>query len=171
MQIESFLKAIDNRITCGGKWMWNVFGEYAHLLESEGKDLEFSCTCVFDTRTKQIYELQAHDDRRGKTYRWIDPSYINLYKEECKRKGVDFRNVEIDLDVEEDILQKITAIARNEEYDDRIMVNIDFENDDELLQMLLMAHEEDLTFNAFVGKTINAFVGKTIQTHMDRENE
>ena len=163
MQIESFLEAIANKITSGGKWYWTAFGEYAHQLESEGDDLEFSCTCVFDTRTKQIYELQAHDDRRAKTYRWIDPSYINLYKEECKNHGVDFRSDEIDLDVEKDILQKITAIARNEEYDDRIMVNIDFENDDELLQMLLMAHEENLTFNAFVGKTI--------QAHMDRENE
>jgi hypothetical protein len=55
----------------------------------------------------------------------------------------------VDLEVDDDFIQKSLSIQAGEDYDTRVTVPVDF-TDDELLKYMKMAHEHDMTFNAFV---------------------
>ena len=57
----------------------------------------------------------------------------------------------IDLEVQEDFLEKSKAIQAVEEYDTRIIVTLNLE-EEELLTLFKLAHEADMTFNQFVEK-------------------
>jgi hypothetical protein len=55
----------------------------------------------------------------------------------------------VDLDVDDDFIQKALAIIAGEDYDTRVSVPVNF-TDEELLKYMKMAHDRDMTFNAFV---------------------
>jgi hypothetical protein len=59
----------------------------------------------------------------------------------------------IDLETEEDFLEKLIAIANGKEYDTRVSIPVDF-TDEELLKYMKLAHERDMTFNALVEEAL-----------------
>ena len=153
MKLKTFLKAIDYKITEGSEYCWNIYGYHTHRLERQ-TETGNSVSCVFDTNDQTIYELEAWDNSNDRVYRWIRPDYIEAYKAECIDRSVVFENAYdnvnfTDIEVEEDILEKIHSIANDIEYDTRVRVPIDF-SDEELLKYMKIAHERDITFNQFV---------------------
>jgi collagenase-like PrtC family protease len=63
----------------------------------------------------------------------------------------------VDLEADADFMQKALAIAAGEDYDTRVSVPLDF-TDEELLKYMTMAHERDMTFNAFVEEALRAAI-------------
>ena len=108
--------------------------------------------------------MQAWDFDAQREYRWIHPDYLEAYRKEAKsrgikrRKSIDDRKY-IDLEVAEDILGKSRSIFLGEEYDTRVIVPLDLE-DDLLFQLMKLAHEADMTLNDFVAYILRQEIDK-----------
>jgi hypothetical protein len=159
--LKDYLHAIDYKITGGSEYGWECFGPNARYLDcndSEGAGGDYSVNAVFDAVTQTIYVIEAWDYVNGREYRWINPDYKFSYEDEASGREVDGNESidgrkYIDLDVAEDILEKITAIVAGEEYDTRVKVPVDF-SDEELLQYMKLAHDRDITFNQLVEEAL-----------------
>lgn len=169
IKLNDFLECIDYRITDGSEYQWPCYGPNARGLEFWNgitSDEGCSVTCVFDSKTQFVYEMQAWDYLARREYRWIHPGYIESNAVEAKRRNLDFfesfdGNKYIELEVVEDILEKATAIANLEEYDTRILVPIDIP-DDEMFILMTMAHERDITLNELVNEIMRDKVNEKV---------
>jgi len=157
--LKEWMEVVGYHVTEGSDYTWDCYGNYAYSLDSwNGDQNGHSFTITFDTKTQEVYEVQAHDYSRQRAYRMINPDYAKKHKKECKRKDINlneaWENVDyVDLEIEDDWLQKSTAIAAGEDYDTRVSVPLDF-TDEELLKYMTMAHERDMTFNQFVEEAL-----------------
>jgi hypothetical protein len=159
--LKEYLEAIDYKITGGSDFGWQCFGPNARYLDcndSEGADGNYSVNALFDSVTQTIYSIEVWDYVNNREYRWFNPDYKFGYEDESSGRGIDFdESIDgrkyIDLDLAEDILEKITAIVAGKEYDSRVKVPVDF-SDEELLKYMKLAHERDMTFNEFVEEAL-----------------
>jgi len=174
--IKDFMEAVSYRITDGAEYCWQCYGPNARSLDywNEEHNNGVTITIVFDTKTQIVYQMEAWDYAKNREYRWIHPSYRDAIEAESKRRNIDFAesidgNKFIDLDVTDDILEKATAMANGEEYDDRVLVPIDL-SDEQLLAVMKLAHEADLTFNKFVEQILRkeiARIEKQVKNSVD----
>jgi hypothetical protein len=171
--VKDFLEVIDYKITEGSEYLWDCYGINVHRLEHQGENIHTGNTvsCIFDTKNQMIYELQAWDNSNDRIYRWIHPDYIKAHEKCCEEHNVDMKNALdninfIDLEVEEDILEKSKSIFNNQSYDERIMISIEM-TDSELAKVARAAHELNITLNDFFEKALIDFV----KQHKKSENE
>ena len=163
--LKQWFETVDYRITEGSDYGWRCYGPNAHVLDSwDGEQDGHSFSVVFDTKTQQVYEVQAHDYQRSRAYRWFNAGCEELYKKECTEHdsvdneawdGVDY----VTLDVADDWLDKAYAIANGLDYDTRVQIQVEF-SDEELLTYMKMAHERDQTFNEFVEEAVKLAIEK-----------
>ena len=152
--LKDYMECISYRITEGNEYMWNCYGPNAYSLDSGSSYGENTVSVVFDKVTQEVYQMEAWDFANRRSYRWINPNYIDAIKSESKNRNINFeQSIDnekfIDIDSDADMIEKATAIANGEEYDTRVTLELNFE-DDELFLMMKMAHEMDITFNEFV---------------------
>lgn len=154
--LKQWMEVVGYRITEGSDFQWECFGPHAYTLDSwNGEQDGHSFAIYFDTTTQEVYEVQAHDYRNQRAYRLISPDFAKKYKKEAKRREVDSKeawdNVDyIDLETAEDFLEKAQAIeAEVVDYDTRIQVPLTLD-DDQLFDLMKLAHEADLTLNQYV---------------------
>jgi len=156
--LKDFLEVIDYQITEGWNYQWKCFGDHAYGMDYHDPDRsENSFTVVFDKKQKIVYCVEAHDYQNDRSYRLMHPDFAKAYKAECEEKGIkDMAWEDIpytDLETEEDWLEKANAIFAGEPYDTRISIPIDLP-DNELLQIFMLAHQADMTFNDYVEKIL-----------------
>ena len=157
--LKEWMEIVNYRITEGSAYGWQCYGHDAYMLDSwNGEQDGHSFTIIFDTKTQVVYEAQAHDYVHNRAYRMINEDFRKKNKKEARRRAVnkdeawdDVRYV--DLDVDDDFIQKCLAIRAGEDYDTRVLVPIDF-TDQELLAYMKLAHERDITFNQFVEEAL-----------------
>ena len=155
MTLKDFLEAINYRITEGSRYYWDCYPD-AHQISAEiplPDDSNYA-EIIFSTVDQLVYEVTASDNVNGRYYRWINPDFREAYINEAKRKGFDPDTVfddeqYTDLEVEEDILEKLEAIATGREYDDRVLIPINI-SDEDLLAVCKAAHAKDMTLNKFI---------------------
>jgi hypothetical protein len=168
--IKDFLNAVSYRITGGSEYQWQCFGPDARYLDSEILE-RYSASIVFDTQTQLVYEATVCDYEVDRAYRWLNPDFNAAHDAEVLSRGggdrawddVDYT----DLDVPEDWLTKAQAIVNGESYDTRVSVPIDLP-DHEMLRLMFMAHERDMTFNNFVTEILEKTLvdlKKEVETH------
>jgi hypothetical protein len=127
----------------------DVYGKTAISLEVYG--FEFNkLICVYDIVSQEVLEIIAKDDAAGKSYVWQTSDIKGLGN---------YRDYLIELEAEEDILEKAEAIFFNKPYDSRIVVPIDIKDEDFLLYAKA-AHKLDITINEFFEKAIQEMVEK-----------
>jgi len=153
VEYKEFMNAINYDVVDGCKYLWKCYGGFAYALDWEG-GIKGSASIVFDLRDQTVYEVQVFDDKRERQYRMIHPDFKEAYFEECKEHGIKRDEVfddlkYIDLESENDFIEKLTAVVNGWDYDDRVSIPLDI-SDDELLILMKAAHEMDLTFNEFV---------------------
>ena len=157
--MKEWMELVAYRITEGSAYTWQCYGSDAYTLDSWNGDHDgHSFSIIFDTKDQTVYEVQAHDYVHQRAYRMINEDFRKKNKKEAKHRGVNkdeaWDDVDyIDLDVDDDFIQKCLAIRAGEDYDTRIMVPVDF-SDEDLLQYMKIAHERDITFNAFVEEAL-----------------
>lgn len=159
--LEDFTKAIQFKISGGSDFTWTCFGPNARYLDSnddEGSNGTYSVSAIFDSVTQTVYSVEAWDYVNDREYRWLNPEFKIVFEKESAERGANpEHSLEgrkyIDLEVAEDILEKIQAIVTGEEYDTRVKVPVDF-TDEELLKYMKMAHDMDITFNQLVERAI-----------------
>lgn len=165
--LKDFMEIVDYRITEGSDYQWACFGPTAYRLDSwNGEQDGHTVSILFDTQSQEVYQVEAFDYSNERAYRMTNPKYKELFDEECEHRDVmdvawerdDGTSVGyVDLDVEEDFIEKASAIVDGEEYDTRVKVPVNF-TDEELLTYMKMAHERDMTFNAFVEMALRAAI-------------
>ena len=167
--LKDFMEVVDYRITEGSDYGWNCFGPNAYRLDYWNQDQDgHSVSIVFDTRTHDVYEVSAYDYSRNRAYRLINPAFKEDYSEEAKSRDVDENQAwddvnYIDLETEEDFLEKARAIVAGEDYDTRVQVPVNF-TDEELLRYMTLAHERDITFNQLVEEALRHAIAEAKRT-------
>ena len=155
LSLKEWMEVVQYRITEGSDFQWGCFGYDAYCLDSwNGEQDGHSFTIIFNTKTQEVYEAQAHDYVNQRAYRLINPAYAEQFRKEAKNRSVlenqAWDDVDyIDLETDDDWIQKATAIEAGEDYDTRVSVPVDF-TDEELLKYMKLAHERDVTFNQLV---------------------
>ena len=169
LTLKEWMEIVDYRITEGSDYGWNCFGPNAYRLDYWNQDQDgHSVIIVFDTRTHDVYEVSAYDYSRNRAYRLINPAFKEDYSEEAKSRDVDENQAwddvnYIDLDVDEDFLEKARAIVAGEDYDTRIQIPVEF-TDEELLRYMKLAHERDITFNQLVEEALRHAIAEAQRT-------
>jgi len=163
LNIKEWMEIVGYRITEGSDYQWGCFGINAYSLDSWNGDQDgCSFTIIFDNKSQEVYEVQAHDYAHQRAYRLINPAYVEQYRTENKRRDAladqawDDVNY-VDLEADDDWIQKALAIASGEDYDTRVSMAVDF-TDEELLKYMKLAHERDMTFNQFIEEALRAAI-------------
>ena len=163
--LKEWMEIVDYRITEGSDYCWHCYGNDVHMLDSwNGEQDGHSFTVIFDTKTQVVYEVQAHDYVHNRAYRMINPDFQKKNKKEAKRRDIDKNNAwddvdYVDLEVDDDFIQKCLAIKAGEDYDTRVSVPMDF-SDEELFQYMKLAHEQDITFNQLVERALREAIDR-----------
>jgi hypothetical protein len=165
ISLKQFMETVNYRITEGSDYGWQCYGHDAYMLDSwNGEQDGHSLTIIFDTKNQEVYEVQAHDYVHNRAYRLINPDYAKKNKKEAKKRNVSRKEAwddvdYVDLETDEDFLEKAQAIVNGTDYDTRVQVPLELD-DDTMFQMMRMAHERDLTLNEFVEDLLREFLKK-----------
>ena len=153
--LKHFMEVVDYKVTEGSDYCWQCYGPNAYRLDSWNQDQDgHSISIVFDTRTHVVYEANAYDYSRNRAYRLINPDYKFGHDDEAAGRGVNVNQAwddvnYVDLETDEDFLEKSRAIVTNEDYDTRVEVPLNLPND-QLFDLMKLAHEQDKTLNQLV---------------------
>ena len=158
LSLKEWMEIVKYRITEGSAYCWQCYGYDAYCLDSwNGNHDGHSFTIIFDTKTQEVFEVQAHDFRNSRAYRMINPEYASEHTKETATRGVPDEAWEdvtyTDLETDDDFMQKALAIAEGKDYDTRVSIPVDF-TDEELLTYMKLAHERDVTFNKLVEEAL-----------------
>jgi hypothetical protein len=164
--LKEWMEVVNYRITEGSSYGWHCYGSDAYCLDSWNGDQDgHSLSVTFDQRTQTVYEVQIHDYLHNRAYRMINPDYAAVHREEAETRavyekeaweGVDY----VDLEVDDDWIQKALGAVAGEDYDTRVEVPLDLDRDT-LLELMTLAHQQDVTLNQFVENLLR----KVIEDH------
>jgi hypothetical protein len=159
--MKEWMELVDYRITEGSDYGWQCYGSDAYQLDSWNGLHDaggFSFCITFDTKDQTVYEVQAHDYTNQRAYRMINPTFAKKHRKEAKSKSVlanqAWDDVDyVDLEVDDDFIQKCLSIKAGEVYDTRVEVPLTLD-DDQLFDLMKLAHEADKSLNAFVEQVL-----------------
>jgi hypothetical protein len=167
MHLSQINELTNHRITEGSEYCWSCYPNARYL----SYESEFAHVSVlYSTETQEIYEadvsIKTHawpEDQ--KPYRWLNPEHKDSMIAEAKSRKVKWRKAWdevkwVDLETEEDFIEKAKAIFNGEEHDKRIQVPIELE-DDIMLQLCMEAHKRDITLNKFVEEILQNLIDTT----------
>jgi len=155
--VKEFFETFGYRVTEGSDYGWSCYGpdsyslSYWNGIHGQGG---FAGSVVFDTRTQTVYEAEVCDYTKDRAYRLINPAYIEAHQKEAIQLNVNMNQAWddvnfVDLDVKEDWLEKAQAIVAGEDYDTRVQMPLTLDND-QLFDLMKLAHERDVTLNQLV---------------------
>jgi len=150
--LKEFMELVDCKITEGSDYFTNIEGLY--LLSSwNGEQDGFSFDIVFDPKDNQrVYLVEANDFKNNRAYRLKDPA---LDVDDLAWDGVNY----VDLESDDDFIQKALAIKAGEDYDTRVSIPLTLP-EDELMVLFQLAHERDITFNQLCIEAIQEAIDK-----------
>lgn len=161
--MKEWMEMVNYRITEGSEYGWQCYGPDAYMLDSwNGEQDGHSFTIIFDTKTQEVYEVQAHDYVYNRAYRMINENFQKKMKKEAKLRNISRKEAwddvdYVELDVDDDFIQKCLAIAAGEDYDTRVSVPLTLD-DDQMFELMKLAHERDLTLNTLVEMMLRNFI-------------
>jgi hypothetical protein len=165
ISLKDFMETIEYRVTDGSAYQWSCYGDNTYSIDHWNQEHDgISLSITFDTKTTVVYEATAYDYSANRAYRLTNPDYVQAHRAEAESRGVDHKqawdDVEyIDLESDEDFLEKATAIFQGTEYDIRVSIPITLP-DNEMFELMKMAHERDLTFNDFIEEVLRDAMDK-----------
>jgi hypothetical protein len=163
--LREYFELIDYRVTEGSDYGWDCYGTNTHTISSwngvHGRG-GYSFNCVFDTKDQTVYEVEVCDYTNDRAYRMINPDFKSAHDQEAEDRDVDAKEAwddvsYVDLDVDDDFMQKCLAIQAGETYDTRVEVPLVLD-DDQLFDLMKLAHEQDVTLNTLVENMLRNFI-------------
>lgn len=152
LTLKEFMELVDYHITEGSEYYINDMTLYS-LDSWNGKHDGHSFTIIFDPQDNQrVYMVEACDYANDRAYRIADPS-LKLDKQAWD--GVEY----VDLESDDDFIQKGIAIKAGESYDTRVVVPLDLD-DDTLFELMRRAHEADITLNKLVEQILQEVIDR-----------
>lgn len=167
MNLKDLCETFDFKITGGSEYTWDCYGPNARYLDFNNDKAD--CSVIFDSVTQVVYQTEIWIKDNNRTYRWINNEFqINLLNE-AKARGVDntiaFDNVKfVDLEIDEDFLEKAKAIWNGLPFDERIQIPID---EDVWLDLAKEAHKRDITINQLTELILNEEINRHKEEHND----
>lgn len=161
MHLKDVNEKFEHRIAGGSEYTWNCYGTNARYIDYESEHATGSC--IFDTTTQEIYEVSVDiKNSEHRPYRWLNPVTKHIMYEEAAYRKVDADKAWddvtwIDLETEDDFLEKANAIFKGEPFDTRVSVPLDL-NDEELFAMMKLAHQRDITLNQLMVEVLQAAI-------------
>ena len=167
MNLEQVNNLFQHRITDGSEYLWHCYGNNVRSIDYTST---YACGyVVFDTDTQTVYEVSVSPvagswDVEPKPYRYINPDYQAAYKQEATSRGIDpseaWDDIKwVDLETEEDFIEKATAMFNGEKFDTRIQVPLDLDNDT-ILKLSMEAHKRDITLNKMVEEILRNMIAE-----------
>jgi hypothetical protein len=159
LTVKEWMELIDHRITEGSDYGWMCFGPDAYSLSSwNGEHDGYSFNIVFDNKTQEVYTVEICDYKNERAYRMINPLFKDAYDSESDDRSVlgnqAWDDVDwIDLESDDDFIQKGLAIRNGEDYDTRVSIPLDLP-DDVLFELMKQAHERDITLNELMEEIV-----------------
>ena len=159
--MKEWMELVDYKITEGSDYGWSCYGPNSYSLDSwngihgEGG---YSFNIVFSTKSQKVYEVSICDYTNDRAYRMINPNNVEKQCKEAESRGSNlneaYAGVEyVDLEVDDDFIQKCLAIISGEDYDTGVLVSIDLP-DDLLLDAALEAHKRNITLNEYINMAL-----------------
>lgn len=161
--LKEWMEVVGYRVTEGSDFCWSCYGSNAYSLDSwDGRQEGNSFTIIFDTKTQVVYEVQAHDYTNQRAYRLVNPDFKSQRDSESSSRNVPLAEAwddvnYVDLEADDDWIQKAVAIAAGEDYDTRVSIPVEF-TDEELFKYMMMAHERDITLNQLIEEALKAAI-------------
>jgi hypothetical protein len=177
ISMKEWMELVDYRITEGGEYGWQCYGPNAYALDSwngvHGRG-GYSFSIVFSTKTQKVYEVTVCDYTNDRAYRMIAANKLAKHRKEAESLDVNLNQAwdsvdYVDLEVDDDFIQKCLAIRAGEPYSTDVSVPIDLP-DDLLLFAFKAAHEQNITFNEFMNQTLRAFIDQVDRGEYTRED-
>ena len=155
--MKEWIELVDYKITEGSEYCWDCYGPNSYSLDScswndSGEGYNFGI--VFSTKTQKVYEVSVCDYINNRAYRMINPNNVEKHRKEALARGISLNQAwdevqYVDLEVDEDFIQKGLSIKKGEDYDTSVLVTINL-SDDPLLQAALEAHKQNITLNEYI---------------------
>lgn len=161
--LKEWMEVVEYRVTEGSTFCWQCYGDNAYTLDSwNGEQNGHSFTIIFDTKTQVVYEVQVHDYTNQRAYRLVNPDFKSQRDSESSDRNVSLTEAwddvdYVDLEADDDWIQKAVAIAAGEDYDTRVSIPVEF-SDEELFKYMMMAHERDITLNQLIEEALRAAI-------------
>jgi hypothetical protein len=159
MKLAQINEAMNHQITGGSEYQWQCFPD-ARFLDYESEHAHVSI--LYSTVDQIVYQADASikrevwpDDKRfDKPYRRTNPIFKDAYINEAKERNIDPDQAWddtkwIELETDEDFLEKAKAMFNGDYWDTRIIVPVDLD-DDTILKLSMEAHKRDITLNKMV---------------------
>ena len=163
LTLKEFMELVDYKITEGGEYGWQCFGDDAYSLSSWNGDQDgWSFDIVFDRQTQEVYTVEVCDYKRQRAYRMINPDFQQAYDDEAVTHGTTAKQAwddvdYVDLEIDEDFVAKAMWIKTDQDYDTRVSVPLTIP-DDALFELMKQAHEQDITLNQLVENILRKFI-------------
>lgn len=156
LTLKEWMELVDYKITEGSDYCWQCFGDSPYSLSSWNGDHDgWSFNIVFDTKTQAVYTVEVCDYKNKRAYRMINPNWLDSYNNYADQHNPEYKNQAwdecnfVDLEEDDDFIQKSLSIKSGEDYDTRISVPFTVP-DDVLFELMKKAHEQDITLNELV---------------------
>ena len=175
--MKEWMELVDYKITEGDTFGWSCYGPNAYQLSSwngiHGKG-GYSFNIVFSTKTHKVYEVTVCDYTNDRAYRMIAENKQDKHRKEADAHQVNMNeawdDVEyVDLEVDDDFIQKCLAIKAGEDYSTDVSVPLNLP-DDLLMFAFKSAHEENITFNEWMNKMLREFIDKVNKGEYTKED-
>ena len=161
LNMREWMELVDYKITEGSDYGWSCYGPNSHTLDSWNGlhgDGGYSFSIVFSTKSQKVYEVSICDYTNNRAYRMINPKNVEKHRKEAVARNVNLNEAwdvvdYVDLEVDDDFIQKCLAIKDGEDYDTGVLVPIDLP-DDLLLQAALEAHKRNITLKAYINMAL-----------------
>jgi len=177
ISMKEWMELVDYKITEGGTYGWSCYGPNAYSLDSwngvHGKG-GYSFSIIFSTKSQKVYEVTVCDYTNDRAYRMINPKFVEKHRKEAKQHNVDMDEAwdevdYVDLEVDDDFIQKCLAIRAGEDYSTDVSVPLDLP-DDLLMFAFKCAHAENMTFNDWMNKMLKSFIDKVEEGKYTKED-
>ena len=164
--LKEFMEVVDYRVTEGSDFTWDCFGNDSKpytLSVWNGDQDGWSFNITFDTGTQDVYMVESCDYKNQRAYRLINPDWQNAYREYAKKHNPEYIDQAwddvdyVDLESDDDWIQKALSIKAGEDYDTRVSIPLDL-SEEELMVLFKSAHERDMTFNEFCEYALKEFL-------------
>ena len=174
--MQQWMELVDYKITEGSDYCWDCYGPNAYCLDSwngvHGKG-GYSFTIIFSTKTQKVYEISICDYTNDRAYRMIAENKRDKHREESISRGINLNeawdDIEyVELDVDEDFIEKAQAIKAGKDYDTSVMMNLELPHDI-IVQVALAAHKKDITLNDYINLALTNLVNKIKSGEVTKE--
>lgn len=155
MFLKNWSEAVKFRFSESGEYRFGNKNQiWARFLDYwDGDQDGVSSSCVYLPDTFEVLSMSICKYDTNTCYKWVNPEYRDIETNEFAYDDVKYTSIEL----EEDIIEKITKIVAHEPFDTRIMVPLEFDRDS-MFELMMLAHKADMTLNDYVAEALQAYI-------------